>query len=65
MKKENGYLGSGDLLFKICRIKSKGGLKEDLLDEESSVILRRKYGSKYRFSFREDLLDKSVFFKLR
>eukprot|EP00105_Crassostrea_gigas_P014144 XP_011430706.1 PREDICTED: rho guanine nucleotide exchange factor 11 isoform X10 [Crassostrea gigas] len=65
LKKENGHLGSGDLLSKTCRTKSKGGSKEDLLDEEPPVILRRKHGSKHRFSSREDLLDKPASPKLR
>lgn len=65
LKKENGHLGSGDILSKTCRTKSKGGSKEDLLDEEPPVILRRKHGSKHRFSSREDLLDKPASPKLR
>ncbi|XP_078323651.1 rho guanine nucleotide exchange factor 11-like isoform X5 [Crassostrea virginica] len=66
LKKENGVMGSGDILSKSCGNKVKGGSKEDLLEEEQPVVLRRrKHGSKHRFSSREDLLDKPASPKLR
>nr|XP_022322966.1 rho guanine nucleotide exchange factor 12-like [Crassostrea virginica] len=61
LKKENGVMGSGDILSKSCGNKVKGGSKEDLLEEEQPVVLRRrKHGSKHRFSSREDLHSSSV-----
>ncbi|XP_056012874.1 rho guanine nucleotide exchange factor 11-like isoform X39 [Ostrea edulis] len=65
LKKEDGLLGSRENLSKPCGQKARGGSKEDLLDEEPPVMLRKKQSSRHRFSSREDLLDKPASPKLR
>ncbi|XP_062612666.1 delphilin-like [Saccostrea cucullata] len=66
LKKDDGLVGSGEHLSRTCDARVKGGSREDLIDADPPVILRKKHtSSKHRFSSREDLLDKPASPKLR
>ncbi|XP_061164872.1 rho guanine nucleotide exchange factor 11-like isoform X6 [Saccostrea echinata] len=65
LKKDDGLIGSGEHLSRTCNAHVKGGSRDDLINEDPPVILRKKHSSKHRFSSREDLLDKPASPKLR